>query len=250
MGIMPGSDYAGNLTFRIYKTPTGGGWRPDNTEKEHDFAEDFKANGTGITTIAKPLTPMIREDGEKVAYFGAFPCLYREEQNDPLDGYKSCYILSMCEDDWVRALDGSKRLRKEDDFVYNWGVIYGIKNVGTAKAYRVKWEIKLVGKHTTIKNITSAAQYCTNSNTTQYEKVTGEKYDDGLYGVLVISRYPATQNDNFRPAANGSYEWVAKRKSGGAIRQKHSIYPSAEWVVNGTQDIYIILVRKVGMEHL
>ncbi|MDC7176300.1 fimbrillin family protein [Bacteroides cellulosilyticus] len=224
MGIMPGSDYAGNLTFRIYKTPTGGGWRPDNTEKEHDFAEDFKANGTGITTIAKPLTPMIREDGEKVAYFGAFPCLYREEQNDPLDGYKSCYILSMCEDDWVRALDGSKRLRKEDDFVYNWGVIYGIKNVGTAKAYRVKWEIKLVGKHTTIKNITSAAQYCTNSNTTQYEKVTGEKYDDGLYGVLVISRYPATQNDNFRPAANGSYEWVAKKK---------------EWWSNPAETLYL-----------
>ena len=54
--------------------------------------------------------------------------------------------------------------------------------------------------------------------------MTGEKYDDGLYGVLVISRYPATQNDNFRPAANGSYEWVAKKK---------------EWWSNPAETLYL-----------
>ena len=68
-------------------------------------------------------------------------------------------------------------------------VIYGIKNVGTASAYRVKWEVRLQ----------SEAEPTMDSNGVL-------SYDKPFRGVLVISRYQTTEYDKFTPDRNGSYE--------------------------------------------
>lgn len=221
LGIIPGGPYAGNITFRIFKgKDSSGGWQSGDTRaKEPDLPYHFRSgDGLGITTVVTDpnlqngLTPMLTPEDKPVTYFGGYPCLYREEKDDPQPGAKSCYVLSLSGEDWNRVVDGSGKLKPEQpDFVFNWGVIYGIKNVGTPQAYRVKWEIRLVGEGTEVPISENAkTKYCLKNPTTQYDNLKATSYN-GIYGVLVISRYPSTAQEHFNPDENGSYEWVAKK---------------------------------------
>ena len=205
MGIFPSSPHAGNFSFLVLDKVTKPLYGPN--KYNDDFATVFAPGGAGLTQVHSDLTTMTDKEGNQVAYFGSFPCIYREEQNDPDPGSKSCYLLSMYENDdedihdWTRALDGALKLRENANYVYSWGVCYGIKHQGTSKAYRVKWEIKMVGDAETI-TITSGT----------HKGKTGIKYKEGFYGVLVISRYSASKTDDFQPDENGSYEWIVKKK--------------------------------------
>lgn len=217
MGIMPGSAFAGNITFRIFAKLSGsGGWNSTNNMKEPDFPIDYYPGGEGMLKIGQDMEPMEDGYGKKVAYLGGYPCVYRHEKNDPKQGYESSYVLSMYGDDWMMVMDDSEKLRNRD-FIFNWGVIYAIKNVGTPEAYRVKWEFRIIGDYDTVtdpevlKNASNL--YCTNPRSTMYEGKAVRRYKNGLLGVLVISRYPATSNDSFLADKNGSYEWVAKNKA-------------------------------------
>lgn len=185
-GIIPGSGYSGNITFRTYRQVSGNGsWEAVNSSVEPNFEDVFSidkiSNITGI-----PGGPAVSEP----VYKGYFPCIYREETNDPVAGATSQYILSMKGDDWNKVKQISGEIRpNERDYQYNWGVIYGIKNVGTASAYRVKWEVRLQ----------SEAEPTMDSNGVL-------SYDKPFRGVLVISRYQTTEYDKFTPDRNGSYE--------------------------------------------
>lgn len=204
------------------KDTDDGGWEAaSGSEKneqfrEHDFPEVFKKGGDGLTYREKLRAgaPMTDEAGNKKAYLGTFPCLFREEKDDPQAGATSQYVLSMYEDDWTMVQDASGNLNEGDktiDYVYKRGVIYGIKNQGTSNAYRVKWEVKVVGNPTEISDLNAAKQFCENPDTKMYDGKTALRYDH-LYCYLVISRYPATVTDNLSPDENGSCEWVAKNK--------------------------------------
>lgn len=220
--IIPTSGYSGNIAFRNFLAIKGqddGGWDASigdgNQFREHDFPEIFKEGGDGLTyRDIKAGSPMIDKSGNKKAYLGKFPCLYREEIDDPHEGAKSQYVLSMYGDDWMRVQDRSGNLNEGDkdiNYVYNWGVIYGIKNQGTSKAYRIKWEVKVVGEPEIIYELSESKKFCENTQTTMYDKKTALRYGN-LYCYLVISRYPATENDDLSPDENGSCEWVAINK--------------------------------------
>lgn len=188
MGIIPGSGYSGNITFRIYSSVgDNGSWQVDDAYTEPKFENVFsKDNISNIKDISGG--PTVNES----VYKGFFPCIYREENNDPVDDARSQYILSMREGDWNKVRQTSGDIRSNTDFVYNWGVIYGIKNVGSASAYRVKWEVKL------------------QSATNPREDGDVLVYDEPFRGILVISRYQTSENDNFNPV-NGSYEEALKK---------------------------------------
>lgn len=227
--VIPGSVYSGNLTFRVvgkYNSNAGNWDVSENTGanesqeamSEYDFAQQFSKEKIEAMVFQKggaDIEPMTNEDGKQVCYLGSFPCLYREEKNDPQQGATSCYVLSMSGDDWSRAMDATGTFpseRRGEDYVFNYGVIYGLKNKGTDKAYRVKWELKLVGHFNEVDIPETAKKYCWNNpNTTQYEGKKAKQYTEGLKGMLVISRFTATPADNFDPV-DGSYEWVAKAK--------------------------------------
>lgn len=226
--IMPTSGYSGNITFRNYvdiKDEEDGGWDAGidkfnkSLYKEHDFPKMFAIgeNGLKYNEEIGAGNPMIDKTGKEWAYFGSFPCLFREEMNDPQDGAKSQYVLSMYEDDWTRVQDESGNLNdtkggKTKDYVYNWGVIYAIKNQGTPNAYRVKWEVKVGGTPKIIEELSNAKKFCDDPNTTMYDNKTAKRYNN-LYCYLVISRYPATVDDDLSPDESGSCEWVAKDKA-------------------------------------
>ena len=94
--------------------------------------------------------------------------------------------------DWVKMKDLSGNIRKNDtEYVYNWGVIYGIKNVGSASAYRVKWEIRLQSE--SLPEIDDNGVF---------------NYKDAVRGVFFISRYQTSKDDFFETDANGSYEHI------------------------------------------
>ncbi|EJX07028.1 lipoprotein [gut metagenome] len=226
--IMPTSGYSGNIAFRNYvdiKDEEDGGWDAGIEEgkkslyKEHDFPKMFAIGGNGLNYNEKigAGNPMKDKTGKEWAYLGSFPCLFREEMNDPQDGAKSQYVLSMYEDDWTRVQDESGNLNdtkggKNKDYVYNWGVIYAIKNQGTPNAYRVKWEVKVGGTPKIIEDLSEAKKFCDDPQTTMYDNKTAKRYNN-LYCYLVISRYPATVDDDLSPDESGSCEWVAKDKA-------------------------------------
>lgn len=222
-GILPGSAFSGNITFRmLLKHAENGGWRfvgenSDNEDagnndiQELDFPEMFKPGGRGMelrqTGLPGTLDWEGKEyktgDGKEVAYLGEFPCLFRCEVDDPLPGRKSQYILSMHEEDWQPVMDKSNKYR-DNGFIFNWGTIYAIKNQGTAQAYRIKWEVKLVGYYDVVP--------ITETNPDIYQGKEAHVYD-GFYGVLVISRYTANEYDKFEPDEKGSFvNMVAKEK--------------------------------------
>lgn len=230
MGIFPSSPHAGNFTFRILERKTSPLYGPYSLYSEPIFAEVYAPGGAGLTTVCPELTMMTDDDGNLVTYFGSYPCIYREEYDDPEKGAKSCYVLSMYEDekegisDWTRALDGSGKLRSDVNYVYNWGVCYGIKHQGTNKAYRIKWEIKMAGEY---EPVLLNAQ----THGKQYDGKMGQNYPEEFYGVLVISRYPASSTDDFKPDEEGSYTWVAKNK---------------EWWANPAEVLYLPLCGLAG----
>ena len=212
MGIIPGSVYSGNITFRWFTyEETNGSWQANSQDypnrgqanSEPDFEEVYRAGNLvyykGVSGVSQ---------GQQV-YQGAFPCLYREENNDPIAGATSKYILSMMDEegyrDWNRVCETAGELRPEGkgkDYTYNWGVIYGIKNQGKATAYRVKWEVKLLSEDT-------------DPEWEDYTNKYGRKrqrwhYDKPFRGVLVISRYQASAKDDF-VAENGDYKAAVKK---------------------------------------
>ncbi len=185
-GIIPGSGYSGNITLREYTAIGGsGGWEAEKGEP--DFKELFSKDNI-INIVGFEGSPV--DEGKQI-YKGFFPCIFREEQNDPDEGYKSQYVLSMMDKenfrDWKKVR--CDNIRKE--YTFNWGVIYGIKNVGTSSAYRVKWEVKLQS---------SKEPQTDESGVIIYDK------DSPFKGVIVISRYQASSEDKFEPDKTGSYE--------------------------------------------
>lgn len=186
-GIIPGSAYSGNITFRRYtEVGSNGSWYSHNAAEEPVFEIRFSKDTLSTSYVGVEGGPA--EDVGKQVYKGFFPCVYREENNDPSPGARSQYILSMKGDDWNRVKQTSGDIRPNKDFIYNWGVIYGIKNVGTSSAYRVKWEVKL-------------------QSVKSPQEVDGvQVYGEPFRGVLVISRYQTSKDDYFTADENGSYE--------------------------------------------
>lgn len=194
-GILPGSAYSGNITFRKYNRINNVGsflaeiGSDEKTKKkiEPNFESIFNKENIGKIEVIKGTgTP----DEGKTAYNGEFPYIFREEKEEFGGKPERCvYILSMGDGDWVRVRDKSGDLKKDNiNYVYNWGVIYGIKRQGTDKAYRIKWEIELVSE---------------DSNPKKEEDVIN--YTEPFRGVLVISRYEADRNTDFKPDAEGRY---------------------------------------------
>lgn len=188
-GIIPGTGYSGNITFRRYDgIENNGSWKPNAAYKEPDFRNVFSKDNI---KNYKGFSGGPVGENEQV-YKGAFPCIFREEMNDPEPGSKSQYVLSMKDGDWNKVRQTSGDIRGDAAYVYNWGVIYGIKKQGTASAYRVKWEVKLQSSE--------ASTQDDNGNTV---------YSKPFRGVLVISRYQTSKDDVFEPK-NGSYEHITE----------------------------------------
>lgn len=197
MGILPSSSFAGNITFRRFNGNEGenGGWiamgsNDVEREKEPNFETAFSKsnikNMTETTTSSEP------------AYKGYFPYIYREEKDDLKDGSEArgVYVLSMAEGDrtHISNRDGENWLDRSSDgsgsHDFNWGVIYGIKNQGTPRAYRMRWSIKLMTEETPYVD----------------EKDGRLIYKDNPFrGVLVIERFEATATDDFWADDDDSY---------------------------------------------
>lgn len=202
MGILPSSSFAGNITFRRFNGNEGenGGWiamgsNDVEREKEPNFSEAFSESNIGNMTETTTST--------KSAYDGYFPYIYREEEDDLKDGtgMKGVYVLSMADEDrtHISNREGKNWLGRSSDVSgshdFNWGVIYGIKNQGTPRAYRMRWSIKLI------------------TDTDNIPKVVNGRliYENNPFrGVLVIERFEATATDNFEPDTNRSYEASVK----------------------------------------
>lgn len=188
-GIIPGTGYSGNITFRKYTDiEKNGSWLSHAAYNEPDFRNVFSKDNI---KNYKGFSGGPVGQNEQV-YKGAFPCIFREEMNDPEPGSKSQYVLSMKDGDWNKVRQTSGDIRSNKAYVYNWGVIYGIKKQGTASAYRVKWEVKLQSS--------VASTQDDNGNTV---------YSEPFRGVLVISRYQTSKDDVFEPK-NGSYEHITE----------------------------------------
>lgn len=195
MGIMPSTGYSGNITFRIITSINSntGSWDAD---REGEY--DYEINETNRTTL-EGLDDLLL-DGTQNAYQGSYPYLFREEKDDFKDGTnkRGVYILSMGEQDKVAVRDLSNGLGRANgaNYTYHWGAIYGIKNQGTNNAYRIKWNIELI-------NDTD------NTPTRKYDDTKKEwvmEYNSNPFkGLLVISRYEASREDDFT-LKDGSYE--------------------------------------------
>lgn len=194
-GILPSSAYSGNITFREYtKMNNVGSWTAEVNGKndvEPNFETIFNKANIGKITVKEGAGT---DDIGQPAYKGEFPYIFREEM-ESFDGQKErcVYILSMGEGDRMRVKDKSNELKNNKNYIYNWGVVYGIKRQNTPKAYRMKWEVKLMS----------------DSNPTQEGNVT--VYGKPFRGVLVISRYRTSPKDNFEPDDNGKYEASLKK---------------------------------------
>lgn len=196
-GILPGSGYAGNITFREFNHIGGtGGWQVNGQyeKKEPNFQSIFsKENIASYKALPGYSQPI---------YEGFFPCIFRKESNDPEEGDESQYVLSMMDvegfRDWRRVQETSGELKTDKNYTYNWGVIYGIKKQGTASAYRMKWEVLLVSESTPTK-----VSGGTGSDNKPLPLI--DKYDKPFRGALVISRYAASKNDEFKADSEGSY---------------------------------------------
>ena len=192
---MPSTGYSGNITFRIITSINSntGSWDAD---REGEY--DYEINETNRTTL-EGLDDLLL-DGTQNAYQGSYPYLFREEKDDFKDGTnkRGVYILSMGEQDKVAVRDLSNGLGRANgaNYTYHWGAIYGIKNQGTNNAYRIKWNIELI-------NDTD------NTPTRKYDDTKKEwvmEYNSNPFkGLLVISRYEASREDDFT-LKDGSYE--------------------------------------------
>lgn len=190
MGVMPSSGFSGNITFRRFTgISDNGSWQGDDVDLNTgafsaDRIDDYK------DTFWK--------DDNSVVYKGAFPYIYREETDDFLDGAnaKGVYILSMGEGDRRQVVDNSPASLRSG-FTFNWGVIYGIKNQGERDAYRIRWHIELVNDESNSPSIRNGVETYT---------------QNPFHGLLVISRYEASENDNFNmQRGDESYGDVIKR---------------------------------------
>lgn len=197
MGIMPSTGYSGNITFRIIRSinTNTGSWDSD-LEGEYDY-EINEINRKELENLKSLLSEEMNEN----VYKGSYPYLFREETDDFKDGTGKIgkYILSMGEKDKVAVKDLSNGLGRTngENYTYHWGAIYGIKNRGTDNAYRIKWNIELI-------NDTD------NAPTREYDEAKNESIwvykKNPFKGLLVISRYEASRDDDFTPDENGSYE--------------------------------------------
>lgn len=191
MGILPSSGFAGNITFRRFNGSVGdnGDWTTiDPRDTEPDFAQAFsKENIDKMTETPSSTTP---------AYSGFFPYIYRVEKDDFHDGSGAIgqYVLSMAEGDRTRVKNTNGWLGRDKSLDFNWGVIYGIKNQGTARAYRMKWSIRLMTDE-----VPKTDQEVDGSQSLVY-------LNNPFRGILVIERFMASQEDKFVPDRNGSYE--------------------------------------------
>lgn len=188
MGIMPSSGFSGNITFRVFRDITGNGsWSTEN-ENEPDLNSGAFSEGNIENIIDDFYTK-----NNKPVYKGAFPYIYRKEEDDMQDGSGAIgeYILSMGSKDQTIVVDQSNSLGRGNNgrnFKYYWGTIYGIKNQGTEDAYRIRWQIDL--KTDEIPTETSGGESHDNVNVKTYSQ-------NPFHGVLVISRYETSSTDNF-----------------------------------------------------
>ena len=84
-GVLPGSGYSGNITFRRYTgVSSNGSWLNNLNGSEPDFEVVFSKE-----KISEYKTFAIGSvEANQQAYQGFFPCIYREEKDDPEDGKK------------------------------------------------------------------------------------------------------------------------------------------------------------------
>ena len=191
MSILPSSGFAGNITFRRFdgKVESNGDWTTiDNQDAEPNFESAFSKDSIGeMTETPSSKTP---------AYKGFYPYVYREETDDFHDGsnIRGQYVLSMAEGDRTQVKNNNRWLGRNTNYNFNWGVIYGIKNQGTARAYRMKWSIRLMTDE-----VPKTDQEVDGSQSLVY-------LNNPFRGILVIERFMASQEDKFVPDRNGSYE--------------------------------------------
>ena len=187
MSILPSSGFAGNITFRRFNGNVGsnGDWTTiDNQDAEPNFESAFSKDRIDeMTETPSSKTP---------AYKGFYPYVYREETDDFHDGSGAMgqYVLSMAEGDRTQVKNNNRWLERNTNYNFNWGVIYGIKNQGTARAYRMKWSIRLMTDEVPTTEWDGSLVYSTNP----------------FRGILVIERFMASQTDEFVPDQDGSYE--------------------------------------------
>lgn len=191
MSILPSSGFAGNITFRRFNGNVGdnGDWTAiNNQDAEPNFESAFSKERIGeMTETPNSSTP---------AYKGFYPYIYREEKDDFHDGsnIRGQYVLSMAKGDRTQVKNNYGWLGRNASYNFNWGVIYGIKNQGTARAYRMKWSIRLMTD---------------NPPTTNKEPDGSQSLvypNNPFRGILVIERFMASQTDEFVPDQDGSYE--------------------------------------------
>ena len=209
MSILPSSSFAGNITFRRFDGTMGGNGGPiamGRDDAERDREPDFES-AFSQRRIEEMTDPGNRN---QPAYEGYFPYIYREENDDFQDGtdVKGQYILSMADEDRIQIRNrkeieglegwlGRDIDRNGDSQDFNWGVIYGIKNQGTARAYRMKWSIRLMYEGQPTKYDDGSMEFAAE--------------DNPFHGVLVIERFEATKEDTFEPERRESYGDVLKK---------------------------------------
>lgn len=189
MSILPSSGFAGNITFRRFDGEVGenGDWLAMDGDTEPNFESAFSKEFIG---------EMTDPDTQKPAYKGFYPYIYREETDDFHDesGAMGQYVLSMAEGDRTQVKNNNRWLERNTNYNFNWGVIYGIKNQGTARAYRMKWSIRLMTDE-----VPKTDQEVDGSQSLVYP-------NNPFRGILVIERFMASQEDEFVPDKDGSYE--------------------------------------------
>lgn len=198
MGILPSSGFAGNITFRLISSINAGtgSWDCGN-----DGEYDYETTPDNIKKLEE-LTDFREGHKGELVYDGFYPYLFREEKENILDGRVSrgVYILSMGEGDKVTVQDVNQSLKK--DYRFHWGVIYGIKNQGTDKAYRIKWNIQLVtNEEPTVAWSDEYKEYI--------QTYMNDRYP--FRGLLVISRYETSPSDDFEADEDGKYEKAVKQ---------------------------------------
>lgn len=144
LGILPSAPYAGNITFlRNIR------WLSPTNEAGGAKSLVFNPDDLDIIYLNIPTDPDYPNYppkdlpiSDRKAYIGGGAPddgVNYMPKGDPYEGYRSEYLISQRYDD--ERGKPVHNLYTTDDRSH-WGVIYGIKKVGTNEAYRMRWHIE------------------------------------------------------------------------------------------------------------
>lgn len=183
--IFPTTVFAGNITFlKMYDTGTD--WNGEtsmaDSQKQIRICVPFykDADNYANTNMVyyrkwESLQDPGASPGERSYsnYGGPYKYSNKEPDGDPSVGYCSVYIISRMYEDEIGKISNEEYRTKE------WGTIYGIKKIGTAEAYRMRWKVKNADKTGT---------------------------DPRLY--VEVCMYSCTKDDNLTIENYRNYDWT------------------------------------------